>query len=317
MGLQCPRKPLCRNHLLSLIVAAGVSCALPVLSLAEAGYPESPDFPGFIFWEYDYKEALKTARRQDTFVVAYIYSNDCDRCQKMDKDTFSDPEVIRFSRGLVFLKARLDSDASGALLNKHSIGCVPTVLVLSSSGGEIFRESNHMPPSLFLEEMNRFRQSTPEGPRPEFQDANSLQFCFDYARKAFQHTEFLEATKALDYVLYKDPGNAHGLNDEVLLLFGTSLVYLYQLDAAEVLLARLLVEYPQSPTIPNAMYILGEIYVQTDRVDRGRSLLRDLIEQYPEHAMAGDAKKTLARIEGSRGEAPEDEVLRKPRATRR
>ena len=87
MRLERLRTSLFRNPLLLYIISVAVSYSLPILALAEADARESPDVPGFIFWEYDYKEALKIARRHDTVVVAYVYSNDCDRCQKMDRDT--------------------------------------------------------------------------------------------------------------------------------------------------------------------------------------------------------------------------------------
>ncbi|MBE9572287.1 MAG: thioredoxin family protein, partial [Proteobacteria bacterium] len=255
-----------------------------------------PDFPPFIFWEYNYEQALDIAEKKSGVVLAYVYSKDCDWCRKMEEDTLSHPEVIEFSQGHVFLKLNADTNVSKMFIEQYRIRNLPTVMVLNSFGREMYRESNYLDPSQFLMKMKPFSQLTHQCLKPNVQSTQSLQFYFNYAKKAFEHLEFLEATKALDYILSRDPDNKQGLNDEVLLLFGTSLVYLYQLEAAEVLLARLCIEFPKSRAVPDSMYILGEIYIQTNRTKLGRELLERLMKEYPEHVMARKAKMALRRI---------------------
>jgi tetratricopeptide (TPR) repeat protein len=274
--------------------------SLPLCLSAEESQ-NLPDFPQFIFWEFEYEQALKSAGKKTGFIFTYIYSNDCDWCQKMDEETLSHPEVIKFSRNHVFLKLNGDSNASKPFTEKYQIGHLPTFLVLSHSGEELYRESNYLDPFHFLRELEQFNKVATRRLRTDSQDSQSLMFYLDYAKKAFQHLEFMEATKALDYILYKDPHNKQGLNDEALLLFGTSLVYLYQLEAAEILLARLCLEFPQSRAVPDAMYILGEIYIQTNRTERGHNLLKKLIKEYPEHVMAQKAQMALERTYGRVG----------------
>jgi len=292
------RKPL--HDSLPFLVAALI-IILPVffpVSLSAEEIPSLPDDPQFIFWEFDYQRALNIAEEKNGFVFAYVYANDCDWCRKMEEETFSHPEVIKFSGDHVFLKVKADSNTSKMFMERYRIRNLPTVIVLHYSGGEMYRESNYLAPSQFLRETEQFNQVSPRRSRPNFQNSRSLTFYLEYAKKAFQHLEFMEATKALDYILYKDPHNKQGLNDEALLLFGISLVYLYQLQAAEILLARLCLEYPQSRAVPDAMYILGEIYIQTNRTERGHNLLKKLIKEYPEHATAQKAKMALERTYG-------------------
>jgi thioredoxin-related protein len=281
--------------LLAVLIAILYVSLIPCLSAAER--PSFPDPPHFIFWEYDFEEALKTATMGGGPVVAYAYSEGCDFCQRMEEDTFSNPDVIRFSQSHVFLRMDADSHASQRFMERYHVENLPTVIVLSSSGQEVFRVSDHMGPSQFLEKMGESSQVVSRYSRHDRLNDRSLTFYLDYARKAFKHLQFLEATKALDCILYRDPDNKQGLNDEVLLLFGTSLVYLYQLDAAEILLARLCTEHPDSGSVPDAMYILGEIYVQTNRVGLGQELLRKLTRKHPGHPMAQRAEMSLVRIE--------------------
>ncbi len=281
--------------LLAVLIAILYVFLIPCLSEAER--PSFPDPPHFIFWEYDFEKALKTATMGGGTVVAYAYSEGCDFCQRMEEDTFSNPDVIRFSQSHVFLRMDTDSHTSQGFMERYHVENLPTVIVLSSSGQEVFRVSDHMGPSQFLEKMGESCQVVSRYSRHDRPNDRSLTFYLDYARKAFKHLQFLEATKALDYILYRDPDNEQGLNDEVLLLFGTSLVYLYQLDAAEILLARLCTEYPDSGSVPDAMYILGEIYIQTNRIGPGQNLLQKLVKEHPGHPMAQRAEISLIRIE--------------------
>jgi len=291
----------CHHLFLSLASFVLTFTLFSPLCLFAAEAENSPDFPQLIFWEYEYEQALKRAGEKSGVVFTYVYSNDCDWCRKMEEETFSHPEVIKFSRDHVFLKLNGDGKASKPVMERYEVRHLPTLMVLSHSGEELYRESNYLDPSRFLRELHQFNQAASRRSRTDSQDRQSLTFHLDYAKKAFRHLEFMEATKALDYILSKDPENYGGLNDEALLLFGTSLVYLYQLHAAEVLLARLCLEYPESKSVPDAMYILGEIYIQTSRREWGRNLLEKLIREYPKHAMAQRAKAALQRVDGKEG----------------
>lgn len=297
------KKPSYRNHLFLIIASIVILLVFSPLCLFTAKALNRPDFPAFIFWEYDFEQALKIAEMEKSCLVfTYVYTDNCNWCQKMEKDTFSHSEVIKFSRRHVFLKLNADSNVSKMFMEQYQIRDLPTVMVLNCHGQQIYHESNYLDPSQFLTKMKGFDQLTSHRSKSSFKNTQNLKLYLNYAKKAFKHLEFLEATKALDYILYKDPDNQQGLNDKVMLLFGTSLVYLSQLEAGEILLARLCIEYPKSIVVPDAMYILGEIYVQTNRIELGRRLLEKLINQYPEHTMAQKANMTLKRISGKQGE---------------
>ena len=274
---------------------------LSALSPAAANDTNPADQPIFIFWEFDCEEALRLAAQKNTFVVAYVYSNGCDWCCKMEEDTFSDSDVVQLSRHYMFSKHNLDHPASDWVKEKYQVNTTPTILVLSSAGEEVFRASAYLSAPELIAALSQFSQPSAAPVETEFQDQPSVQFCFEYAQKAFKHLEFMEATKALDHILYIDPENSQGMNDQVLHLFGTSLVYLHQLEAGEILLARLCNEFPKSRVVPDAMYILGEIYIQTNRPTLGRNLLKKLMQEHPEHIMARKAEMALQRMFGKNG----------------
>lgn len=285
--------------LTTFVILLSISSLLCVSAVQGKDLPEDPDF---IFWEYDYEQALKIAKEKDACIFVYIYSNECEWCQKMDEDTFSHPGVVEFSRENVFLKLNSGQDPAKIFIEKYKIETIPILLVLSSLGSEVHRELDYLDSSKFLTKMKKFSQSPLRESKSGYKNPQSVKFYLEYAKKAFEHIEFMEATKALDYILYIDPNNEEGFADEALMLFGASLVYLYQLEAAEILLARLLMEYPKSRVIPDAMYILGEIYLQTNRVERANTVFKTLIERFPKHAMTQRARKSLQRDTGGEKE---------------
>jgi capsular exopolysaccharide synthesis family protein len=115
----------------------------------------------------------------------------------MEEETFSHPEVIKFSRDHVFLKLNGDGKASKPVKERYQIGHLPTLMVLSHSGEELYRESNYLDPSRFLRELHQFNQAASRRSRTDSQDRQSLKFHLDYAKKAFRHLEFMEATAEL------------------------------------------------------------------------------------------------------------------------
>ena len=110
--------------------------------------------PG-ISWE-PYSEArLAQATSAGTPVVMDFYADWCIPCLELDRNTFTDQEVIDATDEFVRLKVDLthfDAPQAEALRRKFSVAGVPTIVFLGSDGMEVSsaRVVGYLPPDEFL-----------------------------------------------------------------------------------------------------------------------------------------------------------------------
>lgn len=110
-----------------LILTAGFTIG----AVTEAREPaaESPT----IQWQTDEDKALASALRQDRQVLLYIASPECGFCRKMERDTWSNADVIKTVNNR-FIPLKLNGEKSSALLDRLAIRGFPTVVLLNKSG---------------------------------------------------------------------------------------------------------------------------------------------------------------------------------------
>lgn len=121
-----------------------ILAALAIFSLLSV----SPAFAGGkkqsagVKWE-SYEKALGAARESGRFVVVDFYTSWCRDCKKMDKDTFSDPEVVRIlAEG--FTAAKVDGEARPELASGYGVVAYPTVWLLAPDGSRIHQKIGYM-----------------------------------------------------------------------------------------------------------------------------------------------------------------------------
>ncbi|MEN8163495.1 MAG: thioredoxin fold domain-containing protein [Acidobacteriota bacterium] len=106
--------------------------------------------------EMDLEAALEEAGERGTLVMVDFKTDWCTWCKRLDRDTFSDPEVITELEELVALQ--LDAEKEGAdAAEKYGIRSFPTIVFLDAAGHEIDRILGYMPPDAFLAEARRIR----------------------------------------------------------------------------------------------------------------------------------------------------------------
>jgi thiol:disulfide interchange protein len=95
-----------------------------------------PSQPEAITW-YEYEDALALAKKDDKAVLVEFRAEWCHWCQKMEKEVYTDREVIALSDRVVF--ARVDEAKRKDLLQKYGVRGLPTAVVLDRNGREIGR----------------------------------------------------------------------------------------------------------------------------------------------------------------------------------
>ena len=82
----------------------------------------------------------------------------------MTREVYTDPEVINFSRGQVFLRVFQDTQAEGArLARKFRVRGYPTFVILDSQGREVDRILGAMSPEDLIDELKEIFESTKGG----------------------------------------------------------------------------------------------------------------------------------------------------------
>lgn len=108
-----------------------------------------------------YDEGLKIAAKTDKLILIDFYTDWCKWCHKMDKDTFSDKEVVKyFNEHYVGIKVKADSkkkmklpdgEFSGRDLSRqYGVRGYPAYWFLKSDGERITNLSGYSPPAKFM-----------------------------------------------------------------------------------------------------------------------------------------------------------------------
>ena len=106
-------------------------------------------------WDPYTERAVIEARENSVPVVMDFYADWCIPCLELDRNTWTDPTVVKTTKDVVRLKVDLthfDSPESEALRKLYNISGVPTVIFLKGNGAEMYesRIVGFMPPKDFL-----------------------------------------------------------------------------------------------------------------------------------------------------------------------
>jgi len=117
-----------------------------LLSLASVFTPTPSEGP---FQDLTVDQALAAAKRDKKVVMIDFFTTWCLPCKKLDKTTWTDPEVQKWLADNT-VALRLDAEKESELAKKHRIEGYPTMLFLTPDGTEIDRIFGYKEPKDFL-----------------------------------------------------------------------------------------------------------------------------------------------------------------------
>ena len=101
-----------------------------------------------ISWQKDLDQALALAKANKTTVVVDIYTDWCGWCKRMDKDIYTQPQIISLSNRYVFLKLNAEDGGQGArFAQKNNVEGYPTTVIIDENG-RYLRAVPGYPPSV-------------------------------------------------------------------------------------------------------------------------------------------------------------------------
>ena len=112
--------------------------------------------PGEIQWREWSDETFAQAQREDKPVLLDISAVWCHWCHRMDRDTYSDPEIRRLV-GELYIPVRVENDARPDINERYNQGGWPTTAFLTPTG-EVIYGATYLPPDQMkrvLVEVNR------------------------------------------------------------------------------------------------------------------------------------------------------------------
>ncbi len=126
---------------------------LGIIMLAFVGYNLYQSVPSRLGWESDYEEALGEAQSREQLVLAYLYTDWCSYCKKMDSETFRDSELIdAMSDSYVWLRLNAETQEDGVRLQrKFGITAYPCTIIMDQNGTELDRIEGYVPVGRFKE----------------------------------------------------------------------------------------------------------------------------------------------------------------------
>lgn len=113
-----------------------------------------------IEWQ-EFSKALELAKKEKKMVVVDFYADWCSWCKRMDKDTYGNPEVIKYAKSkLIMTKVDTESQAKTRFKDREltyrelaagmGVRGLPTTAFFDSNGDPITSISSYLTPDQFL-----------------------------------------------------------------------------------------------------------------------------------------------------------------------
>lgn len=98
-----------------------------------------------IDWKRDHDGALQEAKKAGKYVVVHFGGPNCQWCEKMDRETYTDKGIIEFSnKG--FVNVGLDTEKDKKLAERYKVGPIPVTFVLTPEGERVSTLLGYLPP---------------------------------------------------------------------------------------------------------------------------------------------------------------------------
>ncbi len=278
-------------------IAAGFAVALAMtLALGCTGLGR----PNQIDWKLTLTDAMSEANAEAKLIVAFIFTDWCGWCRRMDAGTWTDEAVIAESVKHVFLRLDAEKDPDGIRLSRDlGIRGFPIVLLLNADGSEFERLEGYMPPEKFLERLTAAREN-PESfgnlRAAEKEDSANVQILLALGQEYFNRTRIAEARTRFEKIGNLDPQNKSGAADVAMFYLAACQAGQEETDAALATVERLRKLYPESDVTPRATLFSAEILAHAGRVPEAKSRIEDFLKRYPGHPLAERARRLLAQL---------------------
>ncbi len=232
-----------------------------------------------------YSDALKSATAEHKLVLIDFMTDWCMWCDTLDVRTYSDSAVTAYVHSY-FVPFKIDAEKGDgvALAKKHGVRAFPTILVVSSDGGEIDRIVGYAPPDKFLSNLGDIRagKNTVAAVKAALQEKpNDPETHYVAAQKFLSRFDFPAAEEHFRKVLELDPQNTLGHASDA--RFQTAMLNLQTSGKPDQLIA-FAETYPTADETSQAMRILTRYYLRQKDAESATAWFKKFLDRMPSDA---------------------------------
>lgn len=144
-------------------------------------------------WIKDLEEAKKLSLGTNKLMLVDFWASWCGPCRKMDKESWSDPEVQKIMTNYIPVQVDIDRDKINAA--KYGVRGIPFVFIMDGNGEVVFKSMSYMPREEVLELLKKYAVNT------QFLQAEALNY---YKQQNYVNSLRL-AEQYIDFSLYLTP----------------------------------------------------------------------------------------------------------------
>ena len=273
---------------LKFLVLGGI--VLSAVVLAVVTIQASQASPSSITWERDYEEAVERASAEKKLIIAYMFTDWCVICKRMNAETFVAPQLIEeMAAEYVWLKLNTETEEDGKRFQEDfAILIYPTILLLDSHGEEIERVNRFVPAAQFRETVESFVDSPDSLGRLRTavqEQPNSVSARYALADKYLNRNNYVKAGPQFEKVIELDPENREGHTVESHYNVALCLASQERFEEALVQLDLLESRFPGSGDVAETAGILRvQVLHCCGRLDEAQALLQQHRNEYPAQA---------------------------------
>jgi thioredoxin-related protein len=102
---------------------------------------------GELAWASNFEAGSKLARQTHKMMLLSFHAPGCGWCEKLDAETFTDPQVVELSRR--FVCVRLESDLDDEVAQRYTVFEYPMTLITDPQGRTMAQLPGYIPPDRF------------------------------------------------------------------------------------------------------------------------------------------------------------------------
>ncbi|MBS1993652.1 MAG: thioredoxin family protein [Cyanobacteria bacterium SZAS LIN-2] len=128
------------------------------MAQARGSHKESAE--GGLAWQRSLSEASEQAKKEHKYVLADVYTDWCGWCKRLDKDVFTNADVISYlQKDFICVKVNAEDPKEGALVARtYQVNGFPCALVFSPEGKLIGKVEGYEKAPDYIESLKQMRQ---------------------------------------------------------------------------------------------------------------------------------------------------------------
>ncbi|MGO4912819.1 thioredoxin family protein [Leeuwenhoekiella sp. W20_SRS_FM14] len=140
-------------------------------------------------WLHSLEDAQKLALGQNKLILVDFWASWCGPCLKMDKDSWSDPEVQSLMEA--FIPVKIDFDRQKNLARSYQVNAIPDFFIMDGNGAVIYHHKGYLNAFGLIQELKKYQLNIAYTTTPAIQ----------YYQKKQYNTALKLAERYMDFAL--------------------------------------------------------------------------------------------------------------------